>query len=247
MQRRIVMLVASIGALIAIAAAALSLPIARPAAAQQVTPTTSATRYVSVVGHGEVKGVPDTAIIQIGVESEAKSAREALTQNNADAAAVQKKLTDLKIDAKDIQTSGFSIFPVYGTDGRQVTGYRVNNTVTVKIRKLDQAPTLLDQVVQAGANSIYGITFTVDNPRALQDQARTLAMQDAKARADLLAKAGGASVGEELIINENVGAPVPIALPMAAGRAADQGAGSVPIQTGEQTYTIDIQVTYALK
>ncbi|HEU5087127.1 MAG TPA: SIMPL domain-containing protein [Roseiflexaceae bacterium] len=247
MQRRLITITAVVAVLVALAAAAVAFPAALPAQAQQ-NPTTTINRQITVVGHGEVKVQPDTAIIQIGVETEAKTAREALNQNNADTAAVQKKLTDLKVDTKDMQTSGFGIYPVYGTDGRQVTGYRVNNTVTVKIRKLDQAPTLLDQVVQAGANSIYGISFTVDNPRTLQDQARTAAMQDAKARADLLAKAGGASVGQVLVITENVGTPMPIAQPMAIGRAAgDQAGSAVPLQTGEQTVSIDVQVTYELK
>lgn len=232
------------GALIAaLAVVTLAVMAARPAGAQQ-TPTTPG-RSVTVVGRGDVKLRPDTAIVQIGVETEAKTAREALTLNNQQAAAVQKKLADLTIDAKDIQTSGFSIYPVYGTDGRQLTGYRVSNMVTVKIRAIDKAGAVLDQVVQAGANSIYGISFTVDNPRAAEDQAREAAMRDAKARAELLARAGGASVGEVLIITENVGSAVP--MPLAVARDAMASGESVPVQTGEQTISISVQVTYALK
>ncbi|MDZ4717710.1 MAG: SIMPL domain-containing protein [Roseiflexaceae bacterium] len=216
----------------------------RPAYAQQTPSTTG--RYVTVVGHAEVQARPDTAIIQIGVDTEAKTAKEALDQNSKQSTAVQKKLTDLGIDAKDIQTSGFSIYPTYATDGRQLTGYRVSNAVTIKIRSLDKAGALLDQVVQAGANSISGISFTIDNPRTLQDQAREQAMRDAKARADLLAKAGGASVGDVLIITENVGSAVP--LPMSAVRTSGaQDSVNVPVQPGEQTIAIDVQVTYALK
>jgi uncharacterized protein YggE len=219
---------------------------ARPIGAQQNPPTTSGyPRSVTVVGRGEIKARPDTAIIHIGVDTEAKTAREALAQNNTEAAAVQKKLADLGIDAKDIQTSGFNIYPVYGTDGRQLTGYRVNNSVTVKIRGVDKAGALLDQVVQAGANSIGGITFTVDSPRGFEDQAREQAMRDAKARADLLARAAGASVGEVLVITENVGSPV---MPIAMERAVAQDAAApVPVQPGEQTIAISVQVTYALK
>lgn len=218
---------------------------ARPAGAQ-TTPSSTANRHVTVVGRGEIKARPDTAIINLGVNTEGKTAREALTLNNQQSAAIQKKLTDLGIDTKDIQTSGISIYPTYGTDGRQITGYQVNNMVTVKIRGVEKAGTLLDQVVSAGANSINGISFTVDNPRVLQDQAREAAMRDAKARADLLAKAGGATVGEVLIITENVGSAVPV--PMLAERAAvAQDASVVPVQPGELTIAIDVQVTYALK
>ncbi len=222
------------------------LPLTRSAQAQTVA-TATPIRQVTVVGHGEVKVTPDTAIVSIGVETEGKTAKEALNANNTQAADIQKKLTDLKIEAKDIQTSGFNIYPTYNsTNNQQITGYRVNNTVTVKIRDLTKVSGLLDQVVQAGANSIYGISFTVDNPRTLLDQARTQAMQDAKARADLLAKAGSASVGEVLMITENVGSvPVPV-MAMAREVAADS-ASNVPVQAGEQTVGIDVQVTYILK
>lgn len=235
---------AGVLAIIALIATAIGVA-TRPAYAQQ-TPLPTAGRYITVVGHAEINARPDTAIIQIGVDTEAKTAKEALDQNSKQSAAVQKKLTDLGIDAKDIQTSGFSIYPTYGTDGRQLTGYRVVNSVTVKIRSLDKAGTLLDQVVQAGANSIAGMSFTIDNPRTFQDQAREQAMRDAKARADLLAKAGGATVGEVLIITENLGSAVP--LPMVTSRSAiAQDSASVPVQPGEQTIAIDVQVTYALK
>ncbi len=244
-MKRTITIIAGI-TLAAVAAIALAVVAAIPARAQQTpSPTATPSRMVTVVGQGEVKARPDTAIVQIGVSTEGKTAREALTQNNQETAAVQSKLTDLGIAARDIQTSGFSIYPVYGTDGRQLTGYHVTNMVTVKIRSIDRAGTVLDQVVQAGANSVAGISFTVDSPRALEDQAREAAMRDAKARADVLARAGGASVGDVLVITENVGSPVPVAMPVA--RAAAQDSGAVPVQPGEQTITISVQVTYALK
>jgi uncharacterized protein YggE len=225
--------------------AGLALLAIRPALAQQV-PQGTLVRQVTVVGHGELQARPDTAIIQIGVESEAKTAKEALALNTQEATAVQKKLTDLGIDVKDIQTSGFNIYPTYNTDGRQITGYHVSNMVTVKIRNLDKAGTLLDQVVQAGANSISGISFTVDNPRTLQDQAREAAMKDAKARADLLARAGGAVVGDVIVITENVGSAVPLPVMMNERAVAAQDA-SVPVQPGQLTIGLDVQVTYLLK
>ena len=143
----------------------------RPAAAQSNSGVPGM-RQVSVLGHGEVKARPDTATIQIGIDTEAANAKDALAQNNTQAQALQQKLAELKIDTKDIQTSNFSISPTYGNDGRQVTGYRVSNVVTVTIRNLDSAGTLLDQVVQAGANNIYGISFSVDDTTKLQGDAR---------------------------------------------------------------------------
>src|SRR5262249_32996329 len=173
MTRRIGITIGVVAAVLVLAvlAGVVGLLYARPAAAQ-ASIGVPGMRQVTVVGHGEVKGAPDTATVQIGVEAEAATAKDALAQNSAQAQAVQEKLIKLGVGAKDIQTSNFSINPTYGSDGHQVTGYHVTNMVTVTIRQLDQAGTLLDQVVQAGANSIYGISFSVENPEALLDQAR---------------------------------------------------------------------------
>jgi uncharacterized protein YggE len=117
--------------------------------------------------------------------------------------------------------------------------------VSVTIRDLAKAGTLLDQVVQAGANSISSISFSVDDPKALLNQARDQAMQDARARADQLAKGGSAAVGDVLVITENIGSAPPVPLRMAAPEAADSKA--VPVQPGEQSFTIDVQVTFQLR
>jgi hypothetical protein len=202
-------------------------------------------RQVTVVGHGEVKGRPDTATVQIGVETEAPVAKDALAKNTDQATALQAKLKELGVAEKDIQTSNFNIYPTYGTDGRQITGYHVSNSVVVTIRDLAKAGTLLDQVVQAGANSISGISFSVDDPKALLNQARDQAMQDARTRADQLAKGGSAAVGDVLVITENIGSAPPVPLRMAAPEAADSKA--VPVQPGEQSFTIDVQVTFQLR
>lgn len=245
MTRRIGMMIGLISALLllAVLAGVVGLLYARPVTAQ-TSVGVPGMRQVSVAGHGEVKGRPDTATVQIGVETEAATAKEALAQNTAAAQALQKKLQDLGVAATDLQTNNFSVSPTYGPDGRQVTGYHVSNSVTVTIRELDQAGALLDQVVQAGANSIYGISFSVADPQKLLEQARQQAMADAKARAGQLAGAAGASIGDVLVVSENVAPPMP--LPMAARGAADSAA-AVPVQPGEQSFSVDVQVTYGLR
>jgi uncharacterized protein YggE len=231
--------------LLAVLAGLVGLLYARPVTAQTSTGVPGM-RQVTVVGHGEVKGTPDTATVQIGVETEAATAKDALAQNTTQAQAIQAQLVKLGVAEKDIQTSNFSINPTYGSDNRQVTGYHVSNMVTVKIRDLAKSGTLLDQVVQSGANSIYGVSFSVEDPQALLDKAREQAMQNAKARATQLASAGGASAGDVLVISENVGAQ-PIPMPMAAARAEDAQSAAVPIQPGEQSFSVDVQVTFGLK
>ncbi len=247
MTRRISMTIGVVAAvlLLAVLAGLVGLLYARPVTAQTSTGVPGM-RQVTVVGHGEVKGAPDTATVQIGVETEAATAKDALAQNSAQAQAVQDQLTKLGVGTQDIQTSNFSINPTYGTDGRQVTGYHVSNMVTVKIRQLDQAGTLLDQVVQAGANSVYGISFSVENPEALLDQARKAAIENAKARATQLASASGSAIGDVLVISENVGAQ-PIPMPMMARAEGAQADQAAPVQPGQQSFNVDVQVTFGLR
>jgi uncharacterized protein YggE len=246
MSRRIGMGVGIVALLLllAILAGVVGLLYARPATAQ-TSVGVPGMRQVTVAGHGEVQGRPDTASVQIGVETEAATAKDALAQNTAQAQALQKKLADLGVATKDIQTSNFGINPTYGSDGRQVTGYHVTNSVTVTIRNLDQAGALLDQVVQAGANSIYGVSFSIGDQQKLLEQARAQAVADAKARATQLATAGGAAVGDVLVLSENANMPVP--LPMAARAAEAAPSSAVPVQPGEQSIAVDVQVTFALR
>lgn len=238
-----------IGVILAILLAATSAGIGallatRPAAAQSPG-VTAPVRQVTVVGQGEITARPDIATVQIGVETEAPNAQEALAQNSAAAQAVQERIAALGIATKDIQTANFAIAPIYGNDGRQVTGYRVSNSVTVIIRNLDGAGALLDQVVQAGANNIYGISFSIDDPQALLDQAREQAITDARARAETLAQSSGATIGQVLVITENIGSAVPL-VPVMVARA-EVAAMPAPIQPGEQTLSVAVQVTYELR
>lgn len=219
-------------------------------AVQAQTDDTGIIRQVTVVGEGKVNAAPDTAVVQIGVETEDKTAQDALAQNNIEATQVISKLKELSIDEKDIQTTNFNIFPTYDDKGRKVTGYRVNNTVSVKIRDLDAAGELLDEVVQVGANSIYGISFSVEDTTDLIAEARDKAMENAKEKAAQLAKGGNASVGKVLIITENVGSnPQPImARGMGGAMAEDMAfAAEAPIQAGEQNFWSHVQVTFELE
>lgn len=207
--------------------------------------TQGATRNITVVGNGSVAGTPDTASVDIGVETRGDTAADALTENTTQVNEMLERMQDLGIDEKDIQTSNFSIYAEYNRDGDQIVGYNVNNTVSVKIRDLTSAGELLDQVVQVGANRIYGISFYVDEPAELQAQARDAAIADARAKAERMAQQSGATLGEVLTITENVGSPIEPVLYAETAQAAVGGA--VPIQAGEQAFNVNIQVTFALR
>ncbi len=215
-------------------------------AAQAQPAGVTGARQVTVVGRGEAKGTPDTGYVQIGVETEANTTEEALEQNNAQVAAIIEKIKQLGVAEEDIQTSNFSINTRYDNDGRRVVGYQVSNIVSVTIRNLEQTGTLLDQVVQVGANRVYGINFGVDDPSELLAQARDKAVADARSKAEQLAQASSASVGQVLVITENVGSQSPIPMPMRS-EIAEEDAAAVPIQTGRQTVSTQVQVTFELQ
>ncbi len=237
--------VAALMALV-LGAVALALLLARPQATAAAT-TSSVVRQITVVGSGDVKVAPDTAQVQMGVQTQAPTAREALSQNTTQMEALLARLREFGIEEKDIQTSSVSIWPRYGSNGTEVIGYDANNSVTVTIRNIAQTGELLDRVVEAGANNIGGISFTVDDPSALQTNARNVALVDAKTRADAMAQAVGGSVGQVLSITENIGQPPQI---YEQRMAMDTGAGAssaVPVQPGQHTITAQVQVTYELR
>ena len=205
-------------------------------------------RTVTVSATGSISAAPDEATIATGVTSEAKTAREALTKNTEAMKQVIAELKSEGVDAKDIQTTQFNVEPVYvyPKEGQppSVTGYRVNNMVGVRVRNLDKLGGVLDRLVTAGANQMNGISFDVSKAETLKDDARKTAMANAKRRADLLAQAAGADVGEVLQISEETSfqGPRPVVF---AKRAAM--AESVPVERGEQELDARVTVTWRLK
>ena len=206
-------------------------------------------RTVTVSATGTISATPDEASIATGVTSEAKTAREALSKNTE---AMKKIIAELKtqsVDAKDIQTTQFNVEPVsvYPKEGQPpvITGYRVNNMVSVRVRNLDNLGAVLDQLVTVGANQMNGIAFEVSKAETLKDDARNEAMANAFRRAKLFAVAGGAEVGEVLQISEDVTVAGPQPVMYAAKRTAM--AESVPVERGSQQLEARVTVTWKLK
>lgn len=208
-------------------------------------------RTINLNGHGEVRMAPDMAVVNAGVLSQALTAGEALAANAAAMNSVMAALKEAGIEAKDIQTSNFAVMPRYdyNNDGRspRLAGYDVSNTVTVTVRKIEGLGAVLDKLVSAGSNQINGIQFAVDKPDAALDEARKLAVTDARKKAELYAGAGGVELGPILSISEGTSYSPPI--PMAWGKMmqADAMAAPTPIAAGEQTLSIDVSITWEIK
>lgn len=239
-KNRITILAAAPLALVA--AIALFLGSALPAHAQEGK---DAPRTITITGEGETSAAPDIAYIDTGVVTEGKTAAEALAANTKAMESVFAGLKDAGVEDKDMQTSQFSVYPVYEQQEPQkypstpkIGGYRVQNQLTVIVRDLAQLGSILDKVVTLGSNQMNGIRFSIDKPEPLLDEARKGAVKDALRKAKLYAGAAGVSLGAIVSISENgVSRPQPMYMKSMAAMERD---ASVPVAAGEQTLTASV-------
>jgi uncharacterized protein YggE len=209
---------------------------------------------ISIGGIGEVTAAPDTAFVNSGVTSQGATAREALDANTKAMGELIETLKAAGIEARDIQTSGFSVNPNYVySDARdangyqlppKINGYQVFNNVSVRVRELAKLGSVLDKAVTVGANTINGVSFSVADPSELYDEARKAAFADAKAKAQLYAEVAGEELGDIRNINESQGMSQPPQPYMMKAVAEDSAGASVPIEGGELSYSINVQVTW---
>jgi uncharacterized protein YggE len=226
-----------------LAGVAVAAPFAAPAYAETDQPPA----FISVTGEAHISVPPDMAQIDAGVTSEAKTAREASDANNAAMGKVLLALKGAGIDEKDYQTSRLSLqaqnsIPKQGVPST-IIGYRASNRVTIRLRDVTKVASAIDTLVGAGANDIGGINFTVSQASKLLDDAREQAVADARRKAEIYAKAAGVALGAPISISEG-GAAQPVfrtkmALPMAAA--------PTPIAQGEETLSITVGMTWAIK
>jgi len=207
-------------------------------------------RTINVTGNAQVILSPDIAYISIGVHSEAATAKDAVAANNTQTQAVMDAIKAQGVDAKDIQTTNFSVYQQTktGPNGEnQGIIFMTDNTVYVTMRDLTKIGGILDASITAGANNIYGIAFDVQDKEAALGTGRDQAMADAKAQGEELAKSAGASLGAVQSISYYSNPPTPIYYDSKAVAAGVGGGGSVPISTGQLTLTVSVNVTYAIK
>ncbi|MBI3163003.1 MAG: SIMPL domain-containing protein [Chloroflexi bacterium] len=230
----------------AVLAFALVLSACGPTTINQAAPENL--RTMNVNGVGDVQLTPDIAYIYIGVHSEGATASEAVDSNKAQTTAVIDALKNAGVADKDIRTTNFSIWPSqqYDPEGN-MTGviYMVDNSVNVTVRDLNGLGDLLDSAIRAGANNINNIQFDVADKTEAMKEARAKAMEDAKTQARELADAAGVSLGEI----QNVSfysSDVPVYLNYGKGGGAAD-ASSVPIQPGQLTISVTVNLVYSIK
>ncbi|BBX05664.1 SIMPL domain-containing protein [Mycolicibacterium aichiense] len=203
-------------------------------------------RQVTVVGSGDVKGVPDTLTADVSVEAAAADVTTAMNQANDRQNAVLNALNASGVDTKDISTTGVSLQPQYG-DNSVITGYRASNSIQIKIRKLDTASQVLANIVSAGgaATRINSVSYSIEDDAKLVGDARARAFNDAKQRAQQYADLSGLSLGKIISISEAPGGtpppPPPMPMPMRGEMAS-----SVPLSPGQQTVSFSVTAVWEL-
>jgi uncharacterized protein YggE len=204
-------------------------------------------RTISVSGEGSATAPPDMAVFQAAVVSEGETAAAAMEANNEAMKKVLQVLREQQIADKDIQTSRFDLSPRYRHDREntepKIIGYTATNQVRVKVRNLPKLGQILDALVRSGSNQIHNIGFDIENKEGLMNQARTAAVRNAQARAELYAQAAGVKLGKVVQISES---PVHIPEPRMAMRAM-AAESSVPMATGEQEISASVSVVYAIE
>lgn len=219
--------------------------------------TTSVRTFV-VSGEGKVTAIPDVAEFNFSVITEGGTDIAKLQKENTEK--VNRAIEFLKeneVAPEDIKTQNYNVSPrhEYSQCFRgpcpppKIVGYTVSQSVLVKVRDFTKVGELLGGVVERGANSVSGLSFTIDKPEKVENEARAEAIAEAKEKAEVTAKAGGFKIGKLVSINESGGFPPPIPL-RAKGVALEAFGGDAPsptIEPGSQEVRVNVTLRYEIK
>jgi uncharacterized protein len=207
------------------------------------------TPKLTVQGAGMTTGTPDILTVSVDISTTGATANAALADNNVAAAAVITAFRAGGVTSPNIQTTGLSVQPNYTfvNDTNTLAGYAVDDTVTATITDFSSAGSTLDAVSAAAGNAgqINSLDFSIKDPRALQDQARTDAVHQAVSHATAMAASAGEHLGPVCSLTDSTSAP-PVVMPLGAMANRSQGS-AVPVQAGSQQVNAQVTVVYALE
>lgn len=204
----------------------------------------------AVSGEGKVTIIPDIAVVSVGVTAQGNTVSRVQDELNRNMNAITDAVKKLGIESKDIKTSSYRVSPTYDYESanNRIAGYQAKATLTVKVRKIDSANSIVDAATANGANEIHGVTFDVDDKTGAENQARELAVKDAKAKAEAAARAAGFRLGNVINYSEGGGAaPRPVmydsakALPIAGGGEPTQ------VEPGSSEITVNVTISYEIR
>ena len=203
---------------------------------------------IHVTGQGMVRATPDIALTQLGVQTFSESLDEAMAENNSRSEGVIAALRGEGVADSDIKTTSFNVQPQRDfrkEDGiGEIVGYWVNNTVAVTLRDLTRVGGVLQAAIDAGANNVNSLIFTLADSDSLRMQARVKAMEDARLRAETLAQAAGVELGKPVRIDDSSYGGGPI---LARASFDEAAGGAVPVAPGEMEITAQVAVVYEIR
>ncbi len=216
---------------------------------------------ISVTGEADMTAVPDVATFSFSVSADSKVVSTAQSSVTDKMDKILAGLKGMGIEEKDIKTTNYSVYPKYSypeivcmstycpSSGRQVQdGYTVSHDVTVKVRKAEDAGKALSLVGESGATNISSISFAVDDPDKLFEEARTLAIEDAKSKAKTLAKELGVRLVRIVSYYDNNGGPMPYyAEGMGGDMVKTMSAVAPTLPAGENKYTANVTIIYEIR
>lgn len=206
----------------------------------------------SVSGTGKVSATPDIGVADIAITIEAATSTAAQDEANKKSKTVVEYLKNAGIKSADIKTSGYNIYPQYDyTNGRsRIRGYQVTQSLTIKIRDLDKTNTIIDGVVDAGANQVSSVRFEIDNLDAIKADARKQAIDEAKEKADQLADQLGIRLGSIVSFSESGDAYPPMYGYGMGGSADMMKVNNIPapeLPSGQNEISVSVTITYQIR
>ena len=204
-------------------------------------------KTISVQGQGKVYAKPDIAIIDLSIVTEGRNIKDVQDRNSKKMNGVIDFLKGFEVEDKDIKTINYQIYPRYNYENRvvpQIIGYEITQTLEVKVRNLEKVGEILDKSVSAGINQVSSLRFWIDKDEDLKEQARKMAIEDAKKKADKLASNLGIKLVKLAGFTEDTGY---YPIPMYKEAMGMGGGGEAPnIQTGENEIIINVSLIYEI-
>jgi uncharacterized protein YggE len=227
---------------------ALLLGAAAPALAQTIADSAFRATTFNLSAYGETRIAPDMATINLGVQTDAPTAAEALKANGARMNQVLAALKKAGIADRDVQTSNLNLNAQYAYEQNQppkLTGYQASNQVTITVRDLTKLGAAVDATVNAGANTVNGISFGLSNPQAAEDAARLEAVKALQAKAELYGRATGYKAVRLVNLSEGGGySPAPPPMPVYAMAMKREMSDSTSVAAGELRVRVDVSAVY---
>lgn len=209
--------------------------------------TTQKTDFFSVTGEGKATQIPDIATVNVGVQAQGETVNQVQQDINKKINSISDAIKKLGIDGKDIKTSNYTISPMYDyrVSPQRITGYQANTNLTVTVRDLPKANSVIDAATANGANSVSSASFDISDKSKAENEARTKAVAGAKKKAEDAARIAGFRLGRVINYQESFGG-LPRPIPLMA--KAEGGVANAPtqIEPGQNEVQIDVTLSYEI-